>query len=86
MSDGKYINLKTCAVTGARYEAGDYVVKADFGIYVVKASVDYTPELRAATEKQLRETLSVAATEEYLAPKRARRSEPVEPPAESIDA
>lgn len=61
MSD--YVNMKTCAVTGQRYEAGDYVCKADFGTYVVKASVDYTPELRETTEAALRASLAATASE-----------------------
>lgn len=59
MSDGKYQNLRTCAVTGQVYEAGDYVIKAAFGTYIVKASVNYTPELREETEGKLRATALV---------------------------
>lgn len=50
------INLKTCAVTGQAYEAGDRVIKRQ---YIVKASVNYTPELRAATEAKLGITAKV---------------------------
>lgn len=59
----EYVNMKTCAVTGARYEAGDYVCKADFGTYIVKASVDYTPELRETTEAALKAIIAATASE-----------------------
>lgn len=59
----EYINMKTCAVTGQHYEAGDYVVKADFGTYIVKASVDYTPELRETTEAALKTAIAATASQ-----------------------
>ena len=87
MSDGKFINMKTCAVTGQRYEAGDYVIQAAFGVYVVKATVDYTSELREATEAELQKSiptinaavaLTIDAVAEAVKRSRTARVEPTE--------
>lgn len=63
----KYNNVRTCAVTGERIIAGDRMVRADFGTYAVRASVAWTRELKAETERKLRESIPVISAAVALA-------------------